>query len=165
MENKPTDWDGCAGSCWLHRDREASEHVGTGGWSIAQRFREFVCLFVFFSSFPVNGVVAGTTVGHSCGIKSLVKHANLGASAPQKPAWLSVAESLGSSQRWGGRVGGLLIHRYCGNSVTGLLCLRVSMRDRTPLFTLVETRRDTDSPGGNELQALWEGGRATKHFW
>lgn len=57
-----------------------------------------------------------------------------------------------------------LIRRYCGNSDTGLLCLRVSMRDRTPLFTLVETRRDTDSPGGDELQAFWEGGRATKHF-
>lgn len=54
---------------------------------------------------------------------------------------------------------------YCGNSVTGLFCLRVSMRDRTPRFTLVETRRDTDSPGGEEPQAFWEGGRATKHFW
>lgn len=54
---------------------------------------------------------------------------------------------------------------YCGNSVTGLFCLRVSMRDRTPLFTLVETRRDTESPGGDEPQAFWEGGRATKHFW
>ncbi len=53
---------------------------------------------------------------------------------------------------------------YCGNSVTGLFCLRVSMRDRTPLFTLVETRRDTESPGGDEPQAFWEGGRATKHF-
>lgn len=53
---------------------------------------------------------------------------------------------------------------YCGNSVTGLFCLRVSMRDRTPLFTLVDTRRDTESPGGDEVQAFWEGGRATKHF-
>lgn len=54
---------------------------------------------------------------------------------------------------------------YCGSSVTGLFCLRVSMSDRTPLFTLVETRRDTESPGGEEPQAFWEGGRATKHFW
>lgn len=54
---------------------------------------------------------------------------------------------------------------YCGNSVTGLFCLRVSMRDRTPLFTLVETRRDTESLEGDDSQALWEGGRATKHFW
>lgn len=54
---------------------------------------------------------------------------------------------------------------YCGNSLTGRLCLRVSMRDWTPLLTLVETRRDTESPGGEEPQAFWEGGRATRHFW
>lgn len=54
---------------------------------------------------------------------------------------------------------------YCGNSLTGRLCLRVSMRDCTPLLTLVETRRDTESPGGEEPQAFWEGGRATRHFW
>lgn len=53
---------------------------------------------------------------------------------------------------------------YCGSSVTGRFCLRVSMRDRTPLFTLVDTRRDTESPGGDDPQAFWEGGRATKHF-
>lgn len=63
-----------------------------------------------------------------------------------------------------GRESVVLSSRYCGNSVTGLFCLRVSMRDRTPLFTLVETRRDTESPGGDEPQAFWEGGRATKHF-
>lgn len=63
--------------------------------------------------------------------------------------------SNGWEEGWGRRQGvAELICRYCGNSVTGLLCLRVSMSDRTPLFTLVETRRDTDSPGGDELQAF-----------
>lgn len=66
---------------------------------------------------------------------------------------------------WQGVKSVVLNRGYCGNSVTGLFCLRVSMRDRTPFFTLVETRRDTESPGGDEPQAFWEGGRATKHFW
>lgn len=84
--------------------------------------------------------------------------------------WFAVA-SFGSDATsyhgdWGLWPGvGCLSYGYCGNSVTGLFCLRVSMRDRTPLFTLVETRRDTESPGGEEPQAFWEMGRATKHFW
>lgn len=66
---------------------------------------------------------------------------------------------------WGGVTGAPPRAIYCGNSLTGRLCLRVSMSDWTPLLTLVETRRDTESPGGDEPQAFWEGGRATRHFW
>lgn len=54
---------------------------------------------------------------------------------------------------------------YCGSSVTGLFCLRVSMRDRTPRLTLVETRRVTESEGGACEQDFCDGGRATRHFW
>ncbi|TNN70526.1 putative methyltransferase NSUN7 [Liparis tanakae] len=42
----------------------------------------------------------------------------------------------------------------------------LSMRDRTPRFTLVVTRRVTESAEGEEEEhARWEGGRATRHFW
>ena len=43
------------------------------------------------------------------------------------------------------------------------------MRDWTPRFTLVVTRRVTESEETGEVEeeeepALWEGGRATRHF-
>lgn len=43
---------------------------------------------------------------------------------------------------------------HWGSSVTGLFCLSVSMRDRTPRLTLVETRRVTESAGGACEQAF-----------
>lgn len=54
---------------------------------------------------------------------------------------------------------------HWGSSVTGLFCLSVSMSERTPRLTLVETRRVTESAGGACEQAFWDGGRATRHFW
>lgn len=54
----------------------------------------------------------------------------------------------------GGRLMSVFYRGYCGDSVTGFFCLRVSMSDRTPLFTLVDTRRDTESPGGDEPLAF-----------
>lgn len=92
--------------------------------------------------------------------KSLVEHTDRSTEA-KSPQFCSVSQIAGVSMVGAGFEGGVggqgvaaLIRCYCGNSVTGLLCLRVSMSDRTPLFTLVETRRDTDSPGGEELQAF-----------
>lgn len=52
-----------------------------------------------------------------------------------------------------------------GVSVTGRFCFKVSMRDKTPRFTLVVTRLVTESAGGGGGRTFWEGGLATKHFW
>lgn len=56
---------------------------------------------------------------------------------------------------------------HCWGSSDGcFLGFRVSMRDWTPRFTLVVTRRVTESADGEEEEpARWEGGRATRHFW
>lgn len=56
---------------------------------------------------------------------------------------------------------------HCWGSSDGcFLGFRVSMRDWTPRFTLVVTRRVTESAAGeDEEPARWEGGRATRHFW
>lgn len=43
---------------------------------------------------------------------------------------------------------------HWGSSVTGLFCLSVSMSERTPRLTLVETRRVTESAGGACEQAF-----------
>lgn len=55
---------------------------------------------------------------------------------------------------------------HCWGSSDGcFLVFRVSMRDWTPRFTLVVTRRVTESgEGAEEEPARWEGGRATRHF-
>lgn len=52
-----------------------------------------------------------------------------------------------------------------GISGTGRFCFKVSMRDKTPLFTLVVTLLVTESAGGGGGRAFCEGGLATKHFW
>lgn len=51
-----------------------------------------------------------------------------------------------------------------GASVTGRFCFKVSMRDKTPRFTLVVTLLVTESGGGGG-RTFCEGGLATKHFW
>lgn len=51
-----------------------------------------------------------------------------------------------------------------GISVTGRFCFKVSMRDKTPLFTLVVTLLVTESAGGGGGRTFCEGGLATKHF-
>ncbi len=48
----------------------------------------------------------------------------------------------------------LCVSDHWGSSVTGLFCLSVSMRERTPRLTLVETRRVTESAGGACEQAF-----------
>lgn len=52
-----------------------------------------------------------------------------------------------------------------GVSVTGRFCFKVSMRDKTPRFTLVVTLLVTESAGGGGGRTFCEGGLATKHFW
>lgn len=54
--------------------------------------------------------------------------------------------------------------RSYGISVTGRFCFKVSMRDKTPLFTLVVTLLVTESAGGGGGRTFCEGGLATKHF-
>ena len=62
---------------------------------------------------------------------------------------------------------------HCWGSSDGcFLVFRLSMSDCTPRFTLVVTRRVTESGEVVEEEveeeqeaALWEGGRATRHFW
>lgn len=51
-----------------------------------------------------------------------------------------------------------------GVSVTGRFCFKVSMRDKTPRFTLVVTLLVIESAGGGGGRTFCEGGRATKHF-
>ena len=58
---------------------------------------------------------------------------------------------------------------HCWGSSDGcFLGLRVSIRDWTPRFTLVVTRRVTESEETWEVEeeelARWDGGRATRHF-
>lgn len=52
-----------------------------------------------------------------------------------------------------------------GDSDTGRFCFKVSMRDKTPRFTLVVTRLVIESVGGPGGHILGGGGLATKHFW
>lgn len=51
-----------------------------------------------------------------------------------------------------------------GVSETGRFCFKVSMRDKTPRFTLVVTLLVTESAGGGGGRTFCEGGLATKHF-
>lgn len=78
--------------------------------------------------------------------------------------WVASRHQLGV-----GGVGGAVAtgDGHCWGSSDGcFLVFRVSMRDWTPRFTLVVTRRVTESgEGAEEEPARWEGGRATRHFW
>lgn len=82
--------------------------------------------------------------------------------------WLGVVVAIvwvASRRRPGGGVVGGDGHCW-GSSDGCFLGFRVSMRDWTPRFTLVVTRRVTESEDGEEEEpARWEGGRATRHFW
>lgn len=74
---------------------------------------------------------------------------------------------VASRRRWGALLSG---DGHCWGSSDGcFLGFRVSMRDWTLRFTLVLTRRVTESEDGEEGEeeepARWEGGRATRHFW
>lgn len=98
----------------------------------------------------------------SIGINSLKrKHQQLKWKVRHRPfIFLSVATVIFSHM-----LGASSLLRSYGASVTGRFCFKVSMRDKTPLFTLVVTLLVTESAGGGGGRTFCEGGLATKHFW
>lgn len=118
----------------------------------------------FFSYHTMVGKNERTCLSNivSIGINSLKrKHQQLKRKVRHRPfIFLSVATVIFSHM-----LGESSLLRSYGASVTGRFCFKVSMRDKTPLFTLVVTLLVTESAGGGGGRTFCEGGLATKHFW